>query len=415
MFEQTPRGDTPPTDLEGLCAQVLDLEGRRRRLDREIADALAAVESGGGTDEWFGHLTGNWLAAATNLPGVRCRARVDAAVVATEHFPQLLDALGAGQIAWEHVEVIVGASNDRIAESFARRLPDLIRDAGQRSFERWRSDVRATADRLDRATGGDPDARPDRLGFTPQRNGTTKLAGRFGPDSSETLSSAVEHVADELLRQAERDREQSPELTLPSRSELRARALVELARRGLAVDLASSKPPIPEVTLVLRPNPLGRLEGLTTLGHTINLDLLSSWWADPIWQILRVDSDGVPLSLNRTQRYFTKQQRIALTERDGGCVFAGCTTPATWCDAHHIWAWDIGGPTDITNGVLLCRHHHMVTHRNGWELLADPGGWFHWTTPTGGVIYSQRHFTQTHPALLNGPGDRPTEPPGAAA
>jgi hypothetical protein len=33
--------------------------------------------------------------------------------------------------------------------------------------------------------------------------------------------------------------------------------------------------------------------------------------------------------------------------RDGGCVFPGCDRPLAWCDAHHLWHWVDGGPTDL--------------------------------------------------------------------
>ncbi|MEZ5267111.1 MAG: hypothetical protein R2789_00575 [Microthrixaceae bacterium] len=48
---------------------------------------------------------------------------------------------------------------------------------------------------------------------------------------------------------------------------------------------------------------------------------------------------------------------------------------------------------------LLCRHHHVVTHRAGWALDGDPERPQHWmwTTPTGRVLASQRqHPSQEH-------------------
>ena len=74
------------------------------------------------------------------------------------------------------------------------------------------------------------------------------------------------------------------------------------------------------------------------------------------------------LDLGRTRRLFTPRQRIALAARDGGCRFPGCDRPPTWCEAHHIRPWSRGGPTDLRDGVLLCRHHHLLVHDNGWEV-----------------------------------------------
>ena len=67
-------------------------------------------------------------------------------------------------------------------------------------------------------------------------------------------------------------------------------------------------------------------------------------------------------------------------------TFPGCTAPATWCDAHHLRHWVDGGPTDLTNGTLLCERHHTIVHRD--RLNATP-------TPTG-VYWDQRPGSYDH-------------------
>ncbi|MGX5679970.1 DUF222 domain-containing protein [Schumannella luteola] len=93
------------------------------------------------------------------------------------------------------------------------------------------------------------------------------------------------------------------------------------------------------------------------------------------------ESGGVPilfgdsgevLNLGREFRLFSRGQRVTLAARDGGCVWPGCDRPPSWCEAHHIneWARD-HGKTDVADGVLLCRHHHMLLHNNGWRIVRD--------------------------------------------
>jgi hypothetical protein len=98
-------------------------------------------------------------------------------------------------------------------------------------------------------------------------------------------------------------------------------------------------------------------------------------------------ADGT-INVGREQRPFTARQRTALGVRDGGCRIPGCTRPPSWCEAHHIayWARD-GGRTEIENGILLCRFHHMFVHDKGWEILRDdgPGGGSHWLRPPESV------------------------------
>ena len=68
-------------------------------------------------------------------------------------------------------------------------------------------------------------------------------------------------------------------------------------------------------------------------------------------------------------RLYTRRQKVALAARDGGCLFPTCERPPSWTEAHHIkhWARD-RGETNVNEGVLLCRHHHLLVHNNHWEI-----------------------------------------------
>jgi hypothetical protein len=99
-----------------------------------------------------------------------------------------------------------------------------------------------------------------------------------------------------------------------------------------------------------------------------------------IWPII-LNRHGVPLALGRSQRLASKGQTLALTARDGGCSFPGCTHPPQWCDRHHIVDWILGGNTDLNNLTLLCRYHHTHFLRKGWTCRMNPDGLPEWTPP----------------------------------
>ncbi|SJM55623.1 HNH nuclease [Gulosibacter sp. 10] len=86
--------------------------------------------------------------------------------------------------------------------------------------------------------------------------------------------------------------------------------------------------------------------------------------ADLIPVVLGTDSEV--LDLGRAHRHFTRAQRIALAERDGGCAF--CGLPPGMTEAHHIdWWYADHGKTDLDNGVLLCTSCHHRIHE-GWQV-----------------------------------------------
>ena len=83
-------------------------------------------------------------------------------------------------------------------------------------------------------------------------------------------------------------------------------------------------------------------------------------------------AEGQVLDVGRAYRLVTMAIWIALVLRDQHCAFPGCTRPPSMCHAHHITHWADGGPTSLTNLVLLCGEHHRVIHHTPWQVRLRP-------------------------------------------
>jgi hypothetical protein len=116
---------------------------------------------------------------------------------------------------------------------------------------------------------------------------------------------------------------------------------------------------------------------------------------------ITVDPAWLPLAVGRTQRTATAAQLKALTVRDGGCIHPGCPRTPAYCDAHHVTHWADGGPTTLSNLVLLCRHHHRTLHTGHWTIHPDPGtpGLF-WTRDRHGLHPAQTATDRSPPSPI---------------
>jgi hypothetical protein len=110
--------------------------------------------------------------------------------------------------------------------------------------------------------------------------------------------------------------------------------------------------------------------------------------------------DGQPIDVGREQRLYTRRQRIALAARDGGCRWPGCDRPPSWTEAHHInhWARD-NGRTDVADGILLCRHHHLLSHNNHWEITRDGDEYWLVPPPEQDPLQRPRPMPSSSPAM----------------
>jgi hypothetical protein len=123
---------------------------------------------------------------------------------------------------------------------------------------------------------------------------------------------------------------------------------------------------------------------------------------------LVLGSNSEPLDVGRSERLVNRAMRRALNARDKGCVV--CGAPPIHCDAHHVRSWIDGGPTAISNLVLLCRRHHIDLHAGHWTITIT-NGTVHVSRPTwADPPPIMRRAAQGHP-----PARVAASPPNGAA
>ncbi len=129
------------------------------------------------------------------------------------------------------------------------------------------------------------------------------------------------------------------------------------------------------VVLTVTVDQLEHRTGLVTTGHggTLPVDTALRLAADAQVLPAVLGDAGQLLAHGRARRLASPTQRLALAARDGGCSFPGCTTPAAWCETHHVMSWADGGGTDLDNLTLLCGHHHRHHERRGWRCVMTDG------------------------------------------
>jgi hypothetical protein len=89
------------------------------------------------------------------------------------------------------------------------------------------------------------------------------------------------------------------------------------------------------------------------------------------------------LDLGRSTRIANRAQRRALRGLYSGCAVPGCTARFDHCTIHHVIWWRHGGPTDLANLLPLCSKHHHLVHEGGWQLKLTPDRVLTITLPDG--------------------------------
>jgi hypothetical protein len=155
----------------------------------------------------------------------------------------------------------------------------------------------------------------------------------------------------------------------------RADALHELARRALGSAVPAELAVFVDVDTLAGTMPRDPRTARCDLAHVgpVSTSTVRRLACDAIIRRVVRDDDGEILDLGRRTRIVSTAQRNAVALRDGGCSWPGCDRPPEWCDVHHDEYSVDGGPTDLRNLKMFCRHHHVMLH-DGWTLHIRPDG-----------------------------------------
>ena len=391
----------------GLMRVTDALAQVRREVDAVLARVAAEVANRSGPE--FGvsglakaqgfHNPTRLVAAATG--GSRADAhRLIAVGTATAHrrtfsgerrparHPHVAAALEAATIGIEAASAITSMLARASARAEPRRVDvveaALVDLATRVPLETLMRGVREAEARLD-PDGVEPredELRMERsLTMREDRHGMVHLHARLDPESAAPVKAAIEALVIDALRRREPGDGAPAPVVDDRRSipQIQADALAALARHTLGC--TQSLTPLAKTTVVVRVD----LDALVSgLGHA-RIDGLDQPISAATARRMAADAElipavlgagSLPLDLGRTARLFTRAQRLALGERDGGC--ASCGQNIAYVEAHHIAWWERDtGPTDLSNGVMLCSFCHHMTHREGWKILASPNEvWF---------------------------------------
>lgn len=368
------------------------------------AHVLAELDVRGATDRVHGMRTVAWAASTTGTNRGPIHSLLHVGRALRSPFDTIDEAVTAGTLQFDHAKALVDVTNPRCVDGLAAAQGAIIDLAEGATFAQWKRDVTALAELAD-TDGIEPDPyEGNTLRLPKTLDGRTDLTGTLDAANGLTVRSAIDAKTDELFRRFTRDAEATPDLTVPSRATLRALALVELLRTATGAEPGTGTAPRAEVTLIAHDQ-----ETCDTDGTPLPQAATDVWGCDPeVWGVV-IDKMGIPVDVGYAHRLATVAQRHAIAVRDGGCTFPGCDAPVNWCDMHHVVDWHLGGPTDLANLVALCRHHHGVTHRNGWTMALDDSQTPHWTTPSGDHLTGQRHHRQRPTGPPNDPPGRPVD------
>ena len=210
-------------------------------------------------------------------------------------------------------------------------------------------------------------------------NGMFEFTGRLTPEHGAPVKVAVEAIVSDQMRatrDAARDGTADPDAPRRSVVQMQADALVRLCEHALGC--TETDLPLQGATVVVRIDHADLVDGsgyATIDGVTAPVSVATARRMAAGGEILScvLGGDSQVLDWGRTRRLFTRAQRLALVERDGGCAM--CGAPPGHVKVHHIrwWARD-AGPTDLQNGVLLCESCHHRIHDNGWEIRIEGVG-----------------------------------------
>jgi hypothetical protein len=366
-LEELQAEDLWAVHTEQLEADLVELERAARVLQAERLRRITEVDRRGEFRR-DGYLSiSSWLANRLRI-GVQAATAEVRSARALKEMPLTRSALAGGEVSGQAVRLLVRAReahpvefsrDEEVLLDGARRLR--VRDL-YRAVEHWRQAIDAAG------TAEEEELRFHRrfLHISPTLYGTVRVDGDLDPETGHSVITALNAVQD-----ADARGEGRPDVR--SAGQRRADALGELCRQWLG---SSRRPKVagerPHMSVVVDADTLagkGSARSEFESGEPLHPDAARRLACDAVITRVLTTGRSEPLDVGRRTPVVSPVTRRALVIRDRHCTFPGCERPVEWCDAHHVWHWADGGPTSLSNLILICRPHHRSLHqRDGFRV-----------------------------------------------
>jgi hypothetical protein len=369
--------------LDRLGDEIAELSAH---LDAATARLLALIREFDGRGGWNNGFRScaHWLAWRVGLDLHAARERVRVAR-ALGTLPRLAAALARGELSYAKLRALTRVATP---ETEGRLLA--VGRAGtavhvERIVRGWR--------RVDRQAEARTAARQHaarELYVHEDEDGSVVVRGRLTPEVGALLVRALE-AAREMLYQRTRASVDSPSAAGPAmpastRPQQRADALALVAETALHHELDPGAPGeryqvVVHVDAETLMDPFG--PGQSVLEHGANVPAGTSQRlaCDASRVLMQHDAEGRTVEVGARTRTIPPALRRALLHRDRTCRFPGCHVRVA--EGHHVRHWAQGGPTTLSNLVLLCRRHHRAVHEEGYQVSRAPDGALDFRRPDG--------------------------------
>ena len=365
------------TPLSKLQAAVREFQAREERQvdNKELRIVIDALEgefcaNARNSQQSGEHLVNGNITAASWIArtcGMSVNSAADRLRVGEqlESLPNVAAALAAGEIGYQSASILshlrdkLGEKRDLFNEEEMLELarkhsvstlrylcnyawhvadPDGFFKEAEENFTRRRLHISQMADGMYAVDG-----LLDPVTGAAFKTAVDALAKRKGPEDERTPSQRMHDAVGELVHHA------MDQGTLPRRNGVRPHINLTTTIEGVKNEVGAPPADL-ELSLPISTRTLERIACDCTMSRVLL-------------------ADSMVIDVGRATRVISGPTRRALRVRDRGCRWPGCDRPVNWSTPHHIIAWSRGGPSELSNLVLVCYYHHRLVHEGGWQVI----------------------------------------------
>src|SRR5258706_666483 len=371
------RAERGGLDLAEYRGVIDALEGDFGSEAREAQKAGAHLVNGNIT-------AASWIARTCNMSVTSAADRLCVGAQ-LEELPQIKAALAAGEIGYQSVAILshlrakLGDKRELFDEE---AMLDLARRHSAFHLRRLCNVARHVADPDGFFNEAEESYLRRGLYISQMSDGMFKVDGVLDPVTGASLKTAAEALA---KRQGPEDERKHSQRMHDALGEMVNHAL----GRGTLPRRHGVKPHINlTTTLEGLKNEVGAPPAELELSLPISTRTLERISCDcTMSRVLLADS--MVIDVGRATRVVSAPTMRALRVRDKRCLVPGCDRQVNWSSQHHIDHWSRGGPSNLSNLVLLCHYHHRLVHEGGWQVI-KVGREVRFLVPDRGVMRTVR-------------------------